>query len=266
MVVLFIGNYQMIHALKIFLLLILFFYREPAEAAEKKTNQVSLIQACIQLASETHSIPDDIISAIYQIEKGKNGEETILPNGQTGLGIMNVNEIEVPEYADMWNMNERAAFEAIRNDPCTNIGVVAYKLRVLLNEHKSLATALRELAKFKQKSDDEYLAYIKSGLKNKTKNDQEKNTKEWMFLVYDWEALIKNPKYISTLDGCLSEIEKQYSKNTKWRYHCLDPEGGSIYSVTGKIKDKWSAGVPRSYQIGKIAPWVEWEPADMGWE
>lgn len=102
-----------------------------------------ILAACIFLAAQTYSVPPAVLVGIYQVERGRVGQE-VGPNknGSYDLGPMQINTLWLPTLARDWGVSTATARRWVRDDPCTNVGVAAWILRNHLDETRDLSTAI----------------------------------------------------------------------------------------------------------------------------
>lgn len=101
------------------------------------------------------------------------------------------------------------------------------------------------------KMEDSLIKVLKSHV------DQAKS--QWLFLVYSESTMIKNPKPMLSLEECFKVSWSMYKTNSRLRYHCLEPVSGKLYGGISKtiIRNKWDKALPKSFQMGRKAPWLE---------
>ncbi len=99
----------------------------------------SALAACIMLASQIYSVPPAVMIGIMHVEGGRVGQQ-VGPNrnGTYDLGPMQVNTRWVPELARFWQVDQRTAKVAVRDDGCVNVKVAAWILRQKIEDAGSL--------------------------------------------------------------------------------------------------------------------------------
>lgn len=101
------------------------------------TTQV--LAACLLLAANTYQVPPAVMIGIMHVEGGHVGQQ-VGPNsnGTYDLGPMQVNTRWIPELARAWNVDNRTAHMAVRDDGCVNVKVAAWILKKKISEAGSL--------------------------------------------------------------------------------------------------------------------------------
>lgn len=108
---------------------------------------------CLMLAAQTYSVPPAVLVGIYKVENGELGKEYgPFKDGSYEIGLMRLNSKMIPVLAKKWDVAEETAHRWLRDDPCTNMGVAAWKLRNNINEDGNLAQAI---ANFRYDNDKE---------------------------------------------------------------------------------------------------------------
>lgn len=93
---------------------------------------------CIFAASQTYTVPVEVLLGIMHVEGGRVGQAVKNTNGSYDLGPMQINTLWVKELASHWNVSEQAALRLVRDDACVNVGVGAWILRKKINDTGSL--------------------------------------------------------------------------------------------------------------------------------
>jgi len=109
---------------------------------QKQTEGLTATQTlarCIVMASSTYGVPADVVIGIMYVEGGHRGQ-AVGPNvnGTYDLGIMQVNSLWVPKLALLWQVDNRTAYNAIRDSGCENIYVGAWILKQSIAETGTL--------------------------------------------------------------------------------------------------------------------------------
>ena len=91
----------------------------------------------------------------------------------------------------------------------------------------------------------------------KLRVDQESS--QWVFLAYSGSTMINNPKPMHSLKECFKVSWGKHKKNSRLRYHCLNPISGKLYSGVSKtiIRNKWDETLSKTFQMGHKAPWLK---------
>jgi soluble lytic murein transglycosylase-like protein len=94
---------------------------------------------CIVGASTVYQVPVDVILGIISVEGGHLGQ-TAGPNsnGTYDLGLMQINSLWVPQLAQLWQVDYRTAYGALRDSGCENVYVGTWILKQKIAETGSL--------------------------------------------------------------------------------------------------------------------------------
>ena len=103
-----------------------------------------IIATCLIMASQNYGIAPAILAGMYKLIGGKIGKE-YGPNidNSFDLGPMKINTSLLAELSNEWNLSEDRARELVRDNPCVNVNVAAWKFRRHLNETLSLSKAIK---------------------------------------------------------------------------------------------------------------------------
>ncbi|TPE46488.1 lytic transglycosylase domain-containing protein [Amaricoccus solimangrovi] len=95
------------------------------------------------MVGDTYGLPPAVLYGIYETKRGEiGGEYGPQANGTYELGLMKINSSRVPELANEWEVSGSTAWEWVRDDACTNIGVTGWLLRENLMNSWNLADAI----------------------------------------------------------------------------------------------------------------------------
>jgi len=122
-------------------------FKKPPLNAEEETAETEgmtkIMAGCLILAANTYSVPPAVLVGIYMVEGGKvRGEVGPFSDGSYLLGPMKISSNWISTIAEKWDVRDGKAYNWVKNDPCTNMGVSAWILRGHMNETGSLAEAI----------------------------------------------------------------------------------------------------------------------------
>lgn len=101
-----------------------------------------IFAACIFAAAQTYAVPHTVLLGVLHVEGGRAGMASQNTNGTQDLGPMQINTLWVPKLARHWNVPEATAKRMVRDNPCVNVGVGAWILRMKMNETGSLSRGI----------------------------------------------------------------------------------------------------------------------------
>jgi len=226
----------------------------------KKQNVEGMIKACVDLAGKTYTVPSAVLTGLYTVEGGKIGDELRQEKGNVLLGPMQVDSSEIPFFAHLWGVSEDKAYEWVKDDPCTNFGIIAWKIRLFLNETGSLDQSIEKLGENKGRDGKAYREALLTAIKvGHLDQEPNKSQSDWVLLIYDYDTLIKNPKPMPNLKSCLAEVRRVESINRSFsiRNLCQNNKTGALYAGTGLIRKAWDKDLPKDFQMGRKAPWLD---------
>jgi hypothetical protein len=99
--------------------------------------------ACLLLSAQTHSVPAAVLIGIMRVEGGHVGQQVQNTNGSYDLGPMQVNTVWMPELARSWGVDQKTAYQWVRDDGCINVDVAAWILRRNLDQTGYLVGAIK---------------------------------------------------------------------------------------------------------------------------
>lgn len=132
----------------------------------KEKSQSKVFAGCVLNAALTYELPSQILLGIYEADGGEVGE-AYTQNGLSSFGIMKVPEIYVEDVAKVWGVDEEAAIQGLKEDPCVGTDVSAWKLRGHLNETGSLSAALKKFGKDRGYDGTSFLKIVMSKMQEK---------------------------------------------------------------------------------------------------
>ncbi len=94
-------------------------------------------QVCIAQASERYAIPAPLIRAVLHVEAGGRGVVAKNRNGTEDLGWGQINSSWLPKLAQ-YNISRAD----LLSDPCTNIGVSAWIMRMNVDQYQDWTYAI----------------------------------------------------------------------------------------------------------------------------
>lgn len=94
-------------------------------------------QVCIERASERYSIPAPLIRAVLHVEAGGRGVVAVNRNGTEDLGWGQINSSWLPKLA-AYGISR----QDLLDDPCTNIGVSAWIMRMNADQYQDWTHAI----------------------------------------------------------------------------------------------------------------------------
>ena len=99
--------------------------------------------SCIYSAAHAYRVPPQAITSIMSVEGGHQGQ-AVGPNinGTYDLGLMQVNSRWVPQLAQIWHVNYRTAYAALRDNNCENIYVGTWILKQNIAGTGSLSSGI----------------------------------------------------------------------------------------------------------------------------
>lgn len=113
---------------------------------------------CVVNESRNYGIPVPVTLAIMKTESGKPGSAVINKNMTRDLGVMQINEINVPEYAKKTGLAKHVVRELLIQNGCFSVSVALDILSKHLKRTGSLATAV---AHYNSKTPGIGAAYLK---------------------------------------------------------------------------------------------------------
>ena len=83
---------------------------------------------CVANAAQYYQVPELLLHALIQKERGRVGQAVLNGNGSYDLGLAQINTVWAPQFARYGITPEQ-----IRDDPCTNLYAAGYVLRLNVN-------------------------------------------------------------------------------------------------------------------------------------
>jgi hypothetical protein len=90
--------------------------------------------ACMVAAASFYHLPPRVLPSIQVVEGGRIGTVSRNADGSADLGVMQVNTLWVPRFAEITGMTRDAVRDRLVTDPCFNIAAAAAIMRTYLNE------------------------------------------------------------------------------------------------------------------------------------
>jgi soluble lytic murein transglycosylase-like protein len=85
---------------------------------------------CVANAAQYYQVPELLLHALLQKERGRVGQAVRDANGSYDLGLAQINTVWASEFARFGITPEQ-----IRDDPCTNLYAAGYVLRLNVNHY-----------------------------------------------------------------------------------------------------------------------------------
>lgn len=229
------------------------------------TDPGKIITACVLTAAEAYQVPPAILAGIHIFDPGRPGEEYINSDGEVTLGLMKVKISEIKQLSEEWNLSEEETTSSIKNDPCTNAGFVSWKLSTFMHESSRLKDAIKAYGAYIGHEPNDYYSSIRTILEDKKLIKKQQATKpiskgiseKWLLLTYSGITLIKKPISHPNLASCLNDMRTKQYMNSHVRIQCLEWNSGALYQYGKLSRPSWLKGIPKSIQLGNVAPWVE---------
>src|ERR1700676_426131 len=83
---------------------------------------------CVANAAQYYAVPELLLHAILQKERGRVGQAVRNRNGTYDLGLAQINTSRLRDFA-----HYGVRLEQVRDDPCTNLYAAGYVLRLNVN-------------------------------------------------------------------------------------------------------------------------------------
>ena len=90
--------------------------------------------ACMAAAAAFYHLPPRVLPSIQVVEGGAPGMVSRNSDGSSDLGVMQVNTLWIPKFANITHMTPDAVRARLIADPCFNIAAAAAIMRLYLGE------------------------------------------------------------------------------------------------------------------------------------
>lgn len=92
--------------------------------------------ACMMAAAAFYHLPPRVLPSIQAVEGGSPGAISRNADGSADLGVMQVNTLWIPRFAEVTHMTPAAVRTRLIVDPCFNIAAAAFIMRIYLAESR----------------------------------------------------------------------------------------------------------------------------------